>query len=142
MFAASICRTATIDADVSFSTEGDFVGIAFRVQSEDEYELFFFRKGASGSNQALQYTPGFLGANAWQIYNVPTYAGAGELPPADQWLHVKVVVTGLEAKLFLNNAAEPSLVIPDLKQGYSTGSIGFLGAVGRRLHLQCHLHTR
>ena len=123
-------QNGTIDADMAFSTEGDFVGIAFRVQSEDEYELFFFRKGASGSNQALQYTPGFLGANAWQIYNVPTYAGAGELPPADQWLHVKVVVTGLEAKLFLNNAAEPSLVIPDLKQGYSTGSIGFWGQSG------------
>jgi hypothetical protein len=123
-------QNGTIDADVAFSKEGDFVGIAFRVQSEDDYELLFFRKGASGTSQALQYTPGFLGANAWQIYNVPTYAGDGELPPADQWFHVKVVVSGLEAKLFLNNAPQPSLVVPDLKQGYSTGSIGFWGQSG------------
>ena len=122
-------QNGTIDADLAFDPEGPFIGLAFRVQSEDEYELFFLRRGLSGRLEALQYTPGFLGANAWQIYNVPTYAGPGEYP-YDQWFHVRVVVAGVEAKLFLNNAAEPSLVIPDLKQGYSTGSIGFWGQQG------------
>jgi len=122
-------QNGTIDADVAFSTEGDFIGLAFRVQSEDEYELFFFRAGTSG-NEALQYTPGFKGANAWQLYNVPTYAGAGELPQGDQWFHVRIVFSGLEARLFLNNATKASLVIPDLKQGYSNGSIGFWGQSG------------
>ena len=123
-------QNGTIDADLAFGTEGDFVGIAFRVQSEDDYELFFFRKGASGSSQAAQYTPSFMGANAWQLYNVPTYAGAADLPQAEQWFHVKVVVSGLEAKLFLNNSSVPALDIPDLKQGYSKGSIGFWGQAG------------
>jgi hypothetical protein len=123
-------QNGTIDADLAFGTEGDFVGIAFRVQSEDDYELFFFRKGASGSNEAVQYTPSFMGANAWQLYNVPTYAGVSELPPGEQWFHVKVVVSGLEAKLFLNNSSVPALDIPDLKQGYSKGSIGFWGQSG------------
>jgi len=122
-------QNGAIDADLAFDPDGAYVGLAFRVQSEDQYELFFLRNGLSGKTQALQYAPGFFGANHWQIYNVPTYAGPGEFP-SDRWFHVKVVIAGVEARLFLNNAAEPSLVIPDLKQGYSTGSIGFWGQQG------------
>jgi hypothetical protein len=123
-------QNGTIDADMAFSKEGEFLGLAFRVQSEDDYELFFLRSGLSGDREGLQYTPSFHGANAWQIYNLPTYAGAGEYPSDDQWFHLRVVVAGLEAKLYLNNATQPSLVIPDLKQGYSRGSIGFWGQSG------------
>lgn len=122
-------QNGTLDADMAFDPKGSFIGLAFRVQSEDSYELFFFRKGASRSDQAIQYTPGFLGANAWQIYNVPHYAGVGEFP-SDQWFHVRVLVAGMVAKLYLNHAAEPALVVPDLKQGYSKGSIGFWGQAG------------
>jgi len=122
-------QNGAIDADLAFDPDGAFVGLAFRVESEDAYELFFIRNGISGKRQALQYTPSFLGANQWQIYNVPTYAGPGTFS-YDQWFHVKIVFAGVEAKLFLNNATEPSLVIPDLKHGYSTGSIGFWGQQG------------
>ncbi len=101
----------------------------FEFRTEDNYELVFFRNGAAGTNQAIQYTPGFLGANAWQIYNVPQYAGAGDFP-SDQWFHVRIVVAGLVAKLYLNHAEEPALVVPDLKQGYSKGSIGLWGQQG------------
>src|SRR5271170_4859289 len=76
-------QNGTIDADMSFDKDGYFIGLAFRVRSEDDYELFFFRNGAAGTNQAIQYTPGFLGANAWQIYNVPHYAGPGDFPPEE-----------------------------------------------------------
>jgi hypothetical protein len=122
-------QNGTIDADLSFDKDGYFIGLAFRVRSEDNYELFFFRNGSAGTNQAIQYTPGFLGANAWQIYNLPHYAGAGDFP-SEQWFHVRIVVAGTVAKLYLNNAAEPSLAVSDLKQGYSTGSIGLWGQQG------------
>jgi len=122
-------QNGIIDADLAFDPDGAFIGLAFRVQSEDDYELFFLRNGLSGETQALQYTPGFFGANAWQMYNIPTYAGAGGFP-YDKWFHVRVVVAGVEARLFLNHSTEPSLVIPDLKRGYSTGSIGFWGQQG------------
>ena len=61
-------QNGTIDADVAFDPDGAFIGLAFRVESEDDYELFFLRNGISGKPQALQYTPGFFGANQWQIY--------------------------------------------------------------------------
>ena len=122
-------QNGTIDADLAMDPQGNFVGLAFRVKSENDYELFFFRPGSSGGIEAIQYTPGFLGMNAWQIYNIPHYVARGAIPN-DRWFHVRVVVAGLVAKLYLDNATEPSLVVSDLKQGYSTGSIGFWGQEG------------
>ncbi len=37
---------------------------------------------------------------------------------------MKIEVRGLVAKVWLNNAAEPTLVITDLKRGFSKGSVG------------------
>ena len=122
-------QNATIDADLAMDPNGNFVGLAFRVKSDDEYELFFFRPGASGSIQAIQYTPGLQGANAWQLYNFPKYVARATIPD-DRWFHVRVVVAALTAKLYLDNAPDPALVISDLKQGYSHGSIGFWGQEG------------
>ena len=122
-------RNGTMDADVAFAPNAYFVGIAFRVQSDDAYEMVFLRNGSQGDLQAIQYTPGLLGMNAWKIYNVPHYAGRGDFP-SDKWFHMRIVFASTMAKFFLNNQPEPSLVIPDLKQGYSTGSIGLWGQNG------------
>jgi hypothetical protein len=122
-------QNGSIEADMALDSVGLFAGIAFRVQSEDEYELVFFRNGSAGTREAIQYTPGFLGANAWQIYNIPKYAGVGNFPTGE-WFHIKVVVAGLVAKVYLGNNPNPVLNIADLKQGYSKGSIGFWGHVG------------
>ena len=122
-------QNGTIDADLAMDPNGNFLGMAFRVKSEDEYELFFFRPGASGSLQAVQYTPGLLGANAWQLYNFPKYVARAAIPD-DRWFHVRVVVAGLSAKLYLDHAAEPALVVSDLKLGYARGSFGFWGQEG------------
>ena len=72
----------------------------------------FFRPGASGTDQAVQYTPGLNGANAWQIYTGPGYTAVAEIP-RKQWIHVRIVVAGLVAKLYLNNSPEPVLTVPD-----------------------------
>lgn len=118
-----------IDVDMAADDDGRFVGLAFRVESEDEYEAIFFRPRNSGTTQAIQYTPGIKGANLWQIYTGPSYTASAEIP-RNQWIHVRVVVTGLVAKLFLNNSSEPTLVVPDLKRGNSKGSLGFWGHMG------------
>ena len=122
-------QNGTIDVDMAADANSRFLGVAFRVQSDDDYEVIFFRPRSSGSTQAIQYTPGLRGANAWQIYTGPGYTAAAEIP-RNQWIHVRIVVSGLVAELFLNHAAEPSLVIPDLKLGHRKGSIGFWGHLG------------
>jgi hypothetical protein len=122
-------QNGTIDVDMAADDDSHFLGIAFRVESDDDYELIFFRPKASGTTQAVQYTPAFQGANVWQLYTGPGYTAAAEIP-RNQWIHVRIVVAGLVAKLFLNHADQPTLVVPDLKLGYRKGSIGFWGHMG------------
>lgn len=122
-------QNGTIDVDIAADAKSRFFGIAFHVQSDDDYEVIFFRPRNSGTDQAVQYTPGLRGANVWQLYTGPGYTATAEIP-RNQWIHVRIVVSGLVAKLFLNNAVEPSLVIPDLKLGQVNGGLGFWGHLG------------
>ena len=122
-------RDGTIEADIAFAANGVFFGIAFRVESADQYEVIFFRPGASGTTQAIQYTPGLLGANVWQIYTGPGYTAEARIP-REKWIHVRIVVRGPEARLFLDGAAEPAIVVPELRLRNGHGSIGFWGHMG------------
>jgi hypothetical protein len=122
-------ENGTIDVDIAADSTSRFFGIAFHVKSDDDYEVIFFRPRSSGTDQAVQYTPGLLGANVWQLYTGPGYSAPADLS-RNQWIHARIVVAGLVAKLFLNNSAEPALVVPDLKLGKAGGSVGFGGHLG------------
>ena len=45
-------------------------------------------------------------------------------PFSDEWFHVKIVVSGTEAKVFVGDNQEPSLVVSDLKHGEQSGTVG------------------
>ena len=122
-------RDGTIDADIAFAANGVFFGVVFRAASADQYEVVFFRPGASGTTQAIQYTPGLLGANVWQLYTGPGSTASAEIR-RERWIHVRIVVRGAEARLFLDGAAEPALIVPELRSGNARGSIGFWGHMG------------
>jgi hypothetical protein len=122
-------RDGVIEADIAFAANGVFFGLAFHVESPDQYEVIFFRPGASGTDQAIQYTPGLLGANVWQLYTGPGYTATAVIP-REKWLHVRLEVKGRQARLFLDHADRPALVVPDLKLGRGHGSIGFWGHMG------------
>ncbi|SFB91768.1 hypothetical protein SAMN04487891_103433 [Flagellimonas taeanensis] len=62
----------------NFEIEFDFIGfsmpgLGFRGQDKDNHELIYFRKIASGREDALQYIPIFNGSLPWQLYNYPKY---------------------------------------------------------------------
>jgi hypothetical protein len=40
------------------------------------------------------------------------------------WTHVEIEVNGVRARLFVNGAAQPSLIVNDLKRGVTSGAIG------------------
>ncbi|HMB78437.1 MAG TPA: family 16 glycoside hydrolase [Vicinamibacterales bacterium] len=66
----------------------------------------------------------------------PTFRGngcAGRRPASNEsyvdleagaWTHVKIEVSGVRARLFVNGATQPVLIVNDLKRGVTSGAIG------------------
>jgi len=101
-----------------------YPGILFRVQSQEEYERVYLRPHRSPLyDDAVQYIAAFHGVDSWQFYN-----GAGlssrAVIPTDRWVHVKIEILGTQARVFLDNAPQPVLVVGDLKRGKSRGGLG------------------
>lgn len=115
-----------------------FGGVAFRARDDvSGYELFYLRPGNATSpdqakrNHAVQYVaqPGFswpLLRRAWpSVYEAyaPLEAGA--------WTHLKIEVTGRDAKLFINGAPQPTLVVQGLKGEDLAGLVALWGFPGQ-----------
>lgn len=119
----------TIEFDIALHGHASFAGILFRGESAFDYELVYLRPHRSRQWDALQYTPVFHGVTAWQLYSGDGYTAAAELP-ANRWVHVKLVVDGCTAKLYVDRAADPQLVIKDLKRPWVRGQVGLWGTLG------------
>jgi hypothetical protein len=119
----------TIEFDVALHGHASFAGVAFRAASADDYELIYVRAHRSRQWDALQYTPIFSGSEAWQLYSGEGYTAPAELP-ANRWLHVRVAVEGRTARVFVDRAPEPQLVVTDLKRPWAAGQVGLWGRLG------------
>lgn len=97
----------TIEFDIAVSGYRSFVGVQFR-RNEDgnQSEFFYLRPHQTGRFDALQYTPIDNGISAWQLF--PEY-NAEVVIPADQWIHVRLVVAGSELTAFVGDASEPAM---------------------------------
>ncbi|WP_323169431.1 family 16 glycoside hydrolase [Pantoea agglomerans] len=108
-----------------------FAGVSFRIQSDGSFENIYLRPTNSQSqdqvrrNHSVQYFayPNFrfdrLRKEAPERYE--TYA---DIKP-DEWIHIKIVVTGHHATLYLNNNPTPAFMVNDLKLGSSAkGGVG------------------
>jgi hypothetical protein len=45
------------------------------------------------------------------------------------WTHLKIEVSGVKARIYLNNATQPCLIVNDLKQGHSHGKVALYAEV-------------
>jgi hypothetical protein len=118
--------------EVYVAPEGpaSFAGIAFRVRGGGNAEEVYARLSLAGNPQALQYTPRFNGSEGWQLYRGPGYTAAADLTRGGGWTHLKIVVEGPEARVYVNGAARPSLMVTDLKHEPGEGSVGVWAASG------------
>jgi len=107
-----------------------FTGIAFRVAPDGaKYECFYLRPKNGRSedqtqrNHSTQYmsVPDF----PWQRLRSETpskYESYVDLAPG-AWTKIKIEVHGDKARLYVNGAAQPTLIVNDLKHGQSKGAI-------------------
>lgn len=119
----------TLDVDVAVHGHAGFAGIVFRAASADDYELVYLRTHRSRQWDALQYTPVFNGNEGWQLYTGNGFNAAAEIP-ANRWVHLRIVIDGVTAKVFVDDAAVPQLTITDLKRPWSRGRVGLWGRSG------------
>jgi sugar lactone lactonase YvrE len=117
-----------IEVDITVKPRSrSYPGIVFRMQSEGDCERFYIRPHRSPLYpDALQYTPVFNGIDGWQLYNGEGYTASADILP-DRWIHLRMEVFGKQARVFLDDAEQPALVITDLKHGVSKGTVGLMG---------------
>jgi hypothetical protein len=115
----------TIECEIAMKAGArSYPGILFRFQSEEEYERVYLRPHRSPLyDDAVQYIAAFHGIDSWQLYNGPGLT-ARAVVPTDRWVPVRIEVQGAQARVFLDNAPQPVLVIGDLKHGKSRGRLG------------------
>ena len=109
-----------IEFDVATTGHRSFIGVAFRIHGDDSYEDFYLRPHNSGRFDATQYTPVFNRISAWQLY--PEYNASIEIP-SERWLHVRLEISGLRMRAFVDGGDEPILVVDDLKCGQRQGAV-------------------
>ena len=112
-----------IEFDIAASSEFGFMGVVWRVQDSKNFEEFYIRPHLSGNPDATQYQPVFNGVAAWQLYHGGGYSAAVKYD-IDKWMHVKIVVSGKYAEVYIQNMDAPILFINDLKRGVKPGKVG------------------
>lgn len=124
----------TIEADVvGFPTAGapadmrGFVGIAFRVQADPaRHEVLFIRPTNARADDQLRrnHATQYMGMPDYPWFrlrkeNPGVYESYADMV-AGEWTRLRIEVEGAKARLFVNGATQPALIVNDLKLGSDT----------------------
>jgi len=123
-------RDAVIDVDVATPAARGFFGFDVRIDPNGKnYEEIYLRQHQAGYPDAMQYTPVLNTGRNWQIFNGPGFTGAVDIPKA-AWFHLRLEVTGAQAKLYVKDMEKPALVMDDLKSGVQKGQVALFTLTG------------
>ena len=124
-------ENGTLELDLAATDTTTFLGVVFRAVSPRFSNVIFLRPGASGTEEAIQYGPAFntLGV-AWQVYH---YDGANAVAevPRNRWIHLRIELDGPVARLFVDSATSPTLVVPRVVTSGGSGIGLWTGPFGR-----------
>lgn len=118
-----------------------FTGVAFRARTDaSHFEMFYLRPGNSRSedqamrNHSVQYTaePGFDWERLRRQWPF-IYESYADLQ-LDEWTPVKIEVRGRKARLYVNNSANPSLVVDGLKGEDLHGGVALWSYAGEEAY--------
>lgn len=115
-----------------------FIGLAFRISDNNsKFESIYIRPTNGRADDQVRRN------HSIQYFSYPDYKFfrlRKEFPEKyeshadmglNEWIKLKVVVNGSQAKLYLNENREPSLIVNDLKHGADLeGSIGLFVDIG------------
>ena len=114
-----------------------FVGVAFRVAADpSKYECFYIRPTNGRAEEQLRRN------HSAQYISMPEYEWSRlrrEMPGQyeayvdlvpGEWTKIKVEVSGTKARLYVNDAPQPVLVVNDLKHGNVKGAVALWIGLG------------
>lgn len=115
----------TIEYDVE-PLAPPFWGVYFRRKDEKTQEYFYLRNRLAPPypNDAIQYAPFVDGVNLWDLldhFQAPARLRAGD------WNHVKLVVSGHQMRVYVNDTTRPALEVPRLEADVREGGLAFDG---------------
>jgi len=123
-------RDGVLDVDVATPANRGFFGFDVRIGADGKnYEEIYLRQHKSGLPDAMQYTPVLNTGRNWQLYNGPGFTGAVDIPK-DVWFHLRLEVTGAQAKLYVKDMDKPALIMDDLKSGVQKGQVALYVLTG------------
>ncbi|MFD1817962.1 hypothetical protein SAMN04515674_101169 [Pseudarcicella hirudinis] len=115
-----------------------FIGVAFRIhENNSKFESIYIRPTNGRVENQLRRN------RSVQYFSFPDYKferlrkeAAGEYESyadmgLNEWIKIRIVVKGKQAKLFLNENKQPSLIVNDLKHGENvSGALGLFVDIG------------
>jgi hypothetical protein len=131
-------QDGTIEVDVAgalapnaFGDARGFIGVAFRVQpTASRFEAFYIRptNGRADDQLRRNHSAQYFSFPDWPWHRTRKetpglYESYVDLQPG-VWTKLRIEVEGTKARLYVNGAAQPCLLVNDLKLGPSKGGIG------------------
>ena len=107
-----------------------FVGVAFRTTADgSKYECAYIRptNGRADDQLRRNHSTQYISIPDYEWFRLRNetpgkYESYADLVPGE-WTKLRIEVSGLKMRLFVNGAPQPVLIVNDLKRGDSTGSI-------------------
>ncbi len=130
-------KDGVIEADIAGSPRPGapadsrgFIGIAFRVQPHgSHYECFYLRptNGRAEDQLRRNHSAQYVSAPDYPWFrlrneNPGVFESYVDLE-SGAWTRIKIVVAGTRARLYINDASQPALIVNDLKLGEVSGQI-------------------
>ena len=115
-------KDGILEWHMAFPEQRGFTGVKFRAQDPGNCEEFYFRPHQSGNPDANQYCPVYNGLASWQLYHGAEYAVPIEYP-FEEWMLVRLVISGTQAELYVDDMNTPVLHIPELKRNPLAGGV-------------------
>jgi hypothetical protein len=116
-------KDGMIEFDVAFPNEKGYMGMMFHLKDINNYEQFYLRTENSGTPYSSQYTPLINGLSASRLCYGEGY-NANINFEFDEWIHIRLVISGREAEIYIQDMDTPVQYIPELKGPTQSGTIG------------------
>lgn len=128
-------HNGTIDVDLAGKPSANanagargFIGIAFRMQG-DHYEYIYLRptNGRADDQVRRNHSTQYAAQPDYDFDRLRKespgkYESYVDLEPG-VWTHFRIVIEGTKARLYVHDAAQPCLIVDDLKLGDSEGMV-------------------